>query len=80
MEHFLYRQGFSAVYHRVARLPEGVPMNLRRVIAKAISHSSKPDLAIAVAEEAAVRGTDAIPPLLRKMFARVQWRARGKAD
>ena len=80
MEHFLNRQGFSAVYHRVARLPEGVPMNLRRVIAKAISHSSKPDLAIAVAEEAAVRGTDAIPPLLRKMFARVQWLARGKAD
>lgn len=80
MEHFLYRQGFSAVYHRVARLPEGVPMNLRRIIAKAISHSSKPDLAIAVAEEAAVRGTESIPPLLRKMFARVQWLARGKAD
>ncbi|MFG1175322.1 DUF2813 domain-containing protein [Erwiniaceae bacterium CAU 1747] len=80
MEHFLYRQGFSAVYHRIARLPEGVPMNLRRVIAKAISHSSKPDLAIAVAEEAAVRGTGAIPPLLRQMFARVQWLARGKAD
>ncbi|ROR11237.1 ATP-dependent endonuclease [Erwinia sp. JUb26] len=80
MEHFLYRQGFSAVYHRIARLPEGVPMNLRRIIAKAISHSSKPDLAIAVAEEAAVRGTEAIPPLLRKMFARVQWLARGKAD
>ncbi len=80
MEHFLYRQGFSAVYHRIARLPEGVPMNLRRIIAKAISHSSKPDLAIAVAEEAAVRGTEAIPTLLRKMFARVQWLARGKAD
>ncbi|MEJ4043333.1 ATP-dependent endonuclease [Erwinia sp. SLM-02] len=80
MEHFLYRQGFSAVYHRIARLPEGVPMNLRRVIAKAISHSSKPDLAIAVAEEAAVRGTEAIPQLLRRMFARVQWLARGKAD
>lgn len=80
MEHFLYRQGFSAVYHRVAHLPEGVPMNLRRIIAKAISHSSKPDLAIAVAEEAAVRGTEAIPSLLRNMFARVQWLARGKAD
>lgn len=80
MEHFLYRQGFSEVYHRIARLPVGVPMNLRRVIAKAISHSSKPDLAIAVAEEAALRGTASIPSLLRTMFARVQWLARGKAD
>jgi len=80
MEHFLYRQGFSEVYHRIARLPVGVPMNIRRIIAKAISHSSKPDLAIAVAESAAARGQDAIPPLLRTMFSRVQWLARGKAD
>jgi len=80
MEHFLYKQGFSEVYHRIAHLPVGVPMNQRRIIAKAISHSSKPDLAIAVAEDAAARGVDAIPSLFRTMFSRVQWLARGKAD
>lgn len=80
MEHFMYRQGFSDVYHRVAQLPENIPMNLRRVITKAIHRSSKPDLAIEVAMEAGRRGVDAVPTLLRKMFSRVIWLARGKAD
>ena len=80
MEHFLYKQGFSAVYHRVAHLPANVPMNLRRIIAKAIQRSSKPELAIAVAMDAAERGTESIPPILRQMFARVLWLARGQAD
>lgn len=80
MEHFMYRQGFSDVYHRVAQLPENIPMNMRRVITKAIHRSSKPDLAIEVAMEAGRRGVDSVPPLLRKMFSRVIWLARGKAD
>ncbi len=49
MEHFMYRQGFDDVYHRVAQIPDNVPMNMRRVITKAIHRSSKPDLAIEVA-------------------------------
>jgi predicted ATP-dependent endonuclease of OLD family len=52
MEHFMYRQGFDDVFHRVAMVPVDVPMNMRRVIAKAIHRSSKPDLAIEVATEA----------------------------
>ncbi|WP_435929699.1 ATP-dependent endonuclease [Dryocola sp. BD613] len=80
MEHFMYRQGFSDVYHRVAHIPEDVPMNMRRVIIKAIHRSSKPDLAIEVAMEAGRRGVDAVPSLLRKMFSRVLWLARGRAD
>lgn len=80
MEHFMYRQGFDDVYHRVAQLPMNVPMNMRRVITKAIHRSSKPDLAIEVAMEAGRRGVDAIPTLLKKMFSRVLWLARGRAD
>lgn len=56
MEHFMYRQGFDDVYHRVAQIPDNVPMNMRRVITKAIHRSSKPDLAIEVAMEAGRRG------------------------
>jgi putative ATP-dependent endonuclease of OLD family len=52
MEHFMYRQGFDDVFHRIAMVPVDVPMNMRRVIAKAIHRSSKPDLAIEVATEA----------------------------
>ncbi|BDH46518.1 hypothetical protein TUM12370_25620 [Salmonella enterica subsp. enterica serovar Choleraesuis] len=80
MEHFLYREGFRNVYHRVAQLPDNVPMNNRRIITKAIHRSSKPDLAIEVAMEAARRGMDSVPLLLRKMFSRVLWLARGRAD
>ncbi|WP_334667737.1 ATP-dependent endonuclease [Klebsiella pneumoniae] len=80
MEHFMYRQGFEDVYHRVAQIPDNVPMNMRRVITKAIHRSSKPDLAIEVAMEAGRRGVDAVPTLLKKMFSRVLWLARGRAD
>ncbi|PLM05881.1 ATP-dependent endonuclease [Klebsiella pneumoniae] len=80
MEHFMYRQGFDDVYHRVAQIPDNVPMNMRRVITKAIHRSSKPDLAIEVAMEAGRRGVVAVPTLLKKMFSRVLWLARGRAD
>ncbi|HGA2826163.1 TPA: ATP-dependent endonuclease [Klebsiella pneumoniae] len=80
MEHFMYRQGFDDVYHRVAQIPDNVPMNMRRVITKAIHRSSKPDLAIEVAMEAGRRGVDAVPTLLKKVFSRVLWLARGRAD
>lgn len=76
MEHFMYRQGFDDVYHRVAQLPMNIPMNMRRVITKAIHRSSKPDLAIEVAMEAGRRGVDAIPALLKKCsLACYGWRA-----
>ncbi|EBB8315930.1 ATP-dependent endonuclease [Salmonella enterica] len=80
MEHFMYRQGFADVFHRVAQLPPNVPMNTRKIITKAIHRSSKPDLAIEVAMEAGRRGIDAVPPLFRKMFSRVVWLARGRED
>lgn len=80
IEYFLYKHGFSDVYHQTAHLPLNVPMNARRIITKAIQHSSKPELAIAVALSAAERGPAAIPPLLDQLFARVMWLARGRAD
>ncbi|MEI7187287.1 ATP-dependent endonuclease [Dickeya dianthicola] len=80
MEHFMYRNGFSQVYHRVAQLPEPVPLSAAKVITKAIHRTSKPDLAIEVALDAASQGESAIPPLIRSMFSRVLWLARGRAD
>lgn len=80
MEHFLYREGFSRLYHQVADIPENIKMPARRVITKAIHRTSKPDLAIAIANNAASRGVDSIPLLLRRMFSRVAWLARGRAN
>ncbi|HAS99258.1 MAG TPA: ATP-dependent endonuclease, partial [Pantoea agglomerans] len=80
MENFLYQHGFQDVYHQMAHLPLNVPMSSRRIITKAIHQSSKPELAIAVATSAAERGPEAIPPLMRQMFARVIGLAQGQAD
>lgn len=80
MENFLYQHGFKDVYHQMAHLPLNVPMSSRRIITKAIHQSSKPELAIAVATSAAERGPEAIPPLMRQMFARVIGLAQGQAD
>lgn len=78
IEHFFYAQGFRDVYHQMAHLPLNAPLNARRIITKAIHHSAKPELAIAVAMAAAARGPQAIPPLLQQLFARVTGLARGR--
>ncbi|AOM40706.1 ATP-dependent nuclease [Xenorhabdus hominickii] len=80
MEHFLYRVGFSDVYHEVANTPKDTKLSTRKVITKAIQRSSKPDLAISVASYAAERGVAAIPLLLKEMFSRVVWLARRKVN
>ncbi|MBG3129510.1 DUF2813 domain-containing protein [Proteus mirabilis] len=80
MEHFLYKEGFRNVYHDVAGVPDNEKWPTRRVIIKAIQRSSKPDLALTVANNAAQRGVDSIPSILKSMFSRVAWLARGKAN
>jgi len=80
IENFLFQQGFRDVYLQMAHLPLNVRMSARRIITRAIHQSSKPELAIAVATSAAERGQDAIPLLMREMFARVIGLAQGKAD
>ncbi|MGU0160805.1 hypothetical protein ACVXHB_13340 [Escherichia coli] len=54
-------------------------MNLRKIISKAI-HRLPTDSAIEVAMEAGRRGVDSVLTLLKKMFSRVLWLARGRAD
>jgi putative ATP-dependent endonuclease of OLD family len=80
MEHFLYRAGFDEVYHRTSMIPRQAKIQPHRVIEKAIHRTSKPDLAIEVTNQAKERGAESIPPLLKKMFSRVVWLARGRAD
>ncbi len=76
----MYREGFSDVYHQAAGLPANIHMPMRKVIRKAIQHSSKPDLAIEVAERAGSLGTESVPPLLKRMFSKILWLARGRAN
>lgn len=79
MEHFLYREGFKSLYHEIADIPENARVSTRRVIIKAISRTSKPDLALATVNRSAELGPESIPSQLKIMFSRVAWLARGKA-
>lgn len=80
LENFMYREGFNEVYHRVAMIPDNVRQPIRRIIQKAVHKTSKPDLAIEVAEQASRWGVGSVPPLLKSMFNRVLKLARKKAE
>lgn len=80
IENYLYRHGFEEVYRRAAGTPEHANVSTRQIIENAVRRSSKPDLAIEVAMAAAGRGGGAVPTVLKQMFSRVAWLARGRAD
>ncbi|EKT58379.1 DUF2813 domain-containing protein [Providencia sneebia] len=79
IEHFLYREGFGRLFHEISGIPDNAKVSTRRIIIKAISKTSKPDMAIAIVNRAAELGPDSIPSELKNMFSRVAWLARGKA-
>lgn len=80
IENYLYLNGFEEVYRRAAGTPEHAATGSRQIIENAVRRSSKPDLAIEVAMAAAGRGGSAVPTVLKQMFSRVAWLARGRAD
>lgn len=70
MEHFLWRNGFADVFRRAAPHPEYTdPEN---IIHQALRATSKPGMALEVAEEAGRRGINAVPTALKKCFANLQ--------
>ena len=72
IENFLFKHGFSHVYKLAAYNTVGhIDMSVPKIIQKAIHKSSKPDLAIAVCDDAKARGATAIPRLLTDTFAKL---------
>lgn len=72
MENFLFKNGFSHIYKLAAyNTTEHLDIPVPRIIKKAIHRKSKPDLAIAVCDEAKDKGVEAIPRLFRRTFSRI---------
>jgi putative ATP-dependent endonuclease of the OLD family len=72
IENFLFKHGFSHVYKLAAyNTVAHIDMSVPNIIQKAIHKSSKPDLAIAVCDDAKQRGVTAIPKLLTDTFAKL---------
>lgn len=72
IENFLFKHGFSDVYKLAAyNTVQHIDMPVPKIIQKAIHRTSKPDLAIAVCDDAKNRGVSAIPHLLTDTFAKI---------
>lgn len=72
IENFLFKNGFSHVYKLAAyHTVEYIDLPVHKIIQKAIHNSSKPDLAIAVCDDAKSRGVKSIPPLLIDAFSKI---------
>ncbi|MGL5496193.1 MAG: DUF2813 domain-containing protein, partial [Aeromonas sobria] len=78
IEHYLYHNGFEAVFRREAGVGGRTMWSARHIINKAIHKRSKPGMALAVVEEAERLGGEHIPPVIRQMFAKVVALARGQ--
>jgi putative ATP-dependent endonuclease of OLD family len=73
IERCLWYHGFDDVYRKAARSSRGKDERGRdeppgRLISKAVRKTSKPYLALAVAEVAAERGPKSVPPVLRRVI------------
>lgn len=71
IENFLFHHGFSHIYKMAAfGTTDYVELSISQIIQKAIHKTSKPDLAVAVCEDAEQRGNQTIPTLLKQLFAK----------
>ncbi|WP_392562840.1 DUF2813 domain-containing protein [Orbus sturtevantii] len=72
IENFLFKHGFSHVYKLAGYGSTAhIDLPVNRIIHKAIQKNSKPDLAIAICDDAKKRGNQAIPSLLKQTFFNV---------
>jgi len=82
IEHYLWHSGFEPVYRNAARIaprPDGGGPPPGHIIGKAVRRTSKPYLALAVAEACEREGPAAIPPVLRSVVETAVMLARQAA-
>jgi len=75
LEHFLWREGFEEVFRRAAG-PVEPGADASAVIHQALRASSKPGMALEVAEEAGRRGPAHVPALLGRLFGILRDKAK----
>jgi putative ATP-dependent endonuclease of OLD family len=75
LEHFLWREGYEGVFRKAAG-PVAPEADATQVIRQALRASSKPGMALEVAEEAGRRGPSHVPALLGRLFGILRDKAR----
>lgn len=81
IEHLFFDNGFADVYLNAANYTEQdlARLSVNKVIDKAVHKYSKPGLGLAIASAVEERGSESIPPLLKRLFARLVGLARTQA-
>lgn len=81
IEHLFFENGFEDVYLKAANYTKQdlAKLNVNKVIEKAVHKYSKPGLGIAIAEAVELRGAEAIPLLLKRLFSRLVGLARSQS-
>ncbi|PKF61513.1 ATP-dependent endonuclease [Psychromonas sp. psych-6C06] len=78
IEHLFFDNGFADIYLKAANYTEQdlIRLSVNKVIDKAVHRHSKPGLGLAIATAVEERGAESIPPLLKRLFARLVAMAR----
>lgn len=78
IEHLFFSHGFSGIYLNAANYTDQdlVRLSVNKIIDKAVHRYSKPELGLAIASAVEERGAESIPPLLKRLFARLVALAR----
>jgi len=78
IEHLFFDNGFANIYLDAANYTEQdlARLSVNKVIDKAVHKYSKPGLGLAIASAVEERGAESIPPLLKRLFARLVGLAR----
>ena len=78
IEHLFFENGFADIYLEAANYTEKdlARFAVSKIIDKAVHKYSKPGLGLAIASAVEERGADSIPPLLKRLFARLVGLAR----
>lgn len=73
IEHYFFHNGFERVFFRLANVKgTSKKMNTSKVIQKAINYTSKPDIALALANDIKSRGPESVPSLFKQLFFKIR--------
>ncbi len=81
IEHLFFESGFRDVYVKASnyQAKDAQRLSTHKIISKAVQKHSKPWLGLTLAEAVEEKGVDAIPLLLKRLFARMVGLARSQS-
>ncbi|WP_305408258.1 DUF2813 domain-containing protein [Photobacterium leiognathi] len=77
IEHFLYRNGYEALFRQLANVSANNPLPMKKIIYKALRKNAKPDMALAIVQYTQEERDERIPLLIRWVLKRIIAMARG---